>query len=292
MKNNMSSKYAFFTVDVERFSETECVANSDYSSQNDMMDGLDIYMNLLDKYNIKATMFVLRETALRYKNKLNTYIKNGHRLALHGNCHEAPIDMEVRDFERDIIYAKEILEDTFDSKILGYRAPFFGIDNSKLQLLKDLGFRYDASCLNYTAARHTTTVSLDKFSQLSDGVCVNDSFYEFESSSERIFGADFPVSGGGYLRLANWHFSKQLLNKYINNHNYYMFYVHPFELSRAKKPYIHGLKFYDRIYLGYGFLSYPKKIEYIIRKLKKAGYEFVTFEDVVEKELFFKNEDQ
>ena len=246
----MNSKYAFFTVDVERFADTECVANSDFLPKTDMMDGLFVYINILDKHGIKATMFALRETAMKHKDQLRKYIKNGHRLALHGERHVAPIHLEDNIFKTELLHAKKVLEETFHSKIIGYRAPFFGIDNNKLKLLQKIGFHYDSSCLNYSAARHTTAVNLNHFSPIFDGVCVNDNFYEFESSCENVFGTGFPVSGGGYIRLSNWLFARQLLKRYINTHNYYMFYLHPFELSKEKKPYIHGLKFYDKMYLG------------------------------------------
>ena len=50
-------KYAVFTMDVEEFNDTECVANSGQQVTQDMLDGLDEYIRLLEKYEIKATMF-------------------------------------------------------------------------------------------------------------------------------------------------------------------------------------------------------------------------------------------
>ena len=53
-----------------------------------------------------------------------------------------------------------------------------------------------------------------------------------------------------------------------------------FEFSKEKKPKLKRLKLYDKFYLKAGNLSYPYKTEYIIKKLKKYGYRFSTFEDV------------
>ena len=58
-------KYAVFTIDVEDFADTECVAKSGQRVRRHMLDGLDIYIRLLEQYQIRATMFAVCRTALR-----------------------------------------------------------------------------------------------------------------------------------------------------------------------------------------------------------------------------------
>ena len=281
-------KYAYFSIDIERFSDTECVAKSGQKSNVDIMDGLDKYIELLDKHGIKATLFCLRDTAIKHKEQIRRHLLNGHRLALHGNRHTPPTSMDDATFAKEIKSAKQSLEQIFNTKILGYRAPFFALDNSKLRILKELGFKYDSSLINFSPARHTTIIDVNRFQKITDTVFVQDTFHEFGHATSNAMKIRFPLSGGGYIRLSNWFFSKFLLWRYIKKHDYYMFYLHPFELSKKKLPKIKKLKFYDKMYLGYGFRTLPFKINYIIKRLKKEGYSFTTFEQAVEQNLYKK----
>ena len=47
------NKYAVFTMDVEAFSDAECLKNKTYKCTDEMFDGIDNYLALLDKYSIK-----------------------------------------------------------------------------------------------------------------------------------------------------------------------------------------------------------------------------------------------
>lgn len=56
-----------------------------------MLDGLDIYIRLLEQYQIRATMFAVCRTALRERERVQRYVDRGHRLALHGLEHGAAV---------------------------------------------------------------------------------------------------------------------------------------------------------------------------------------------------------
>ena len=277
----MKNKYAFFSIDVESFTDTECVANSGFTTNDDMIDGLGNYIELLDKYEVKATMFALRDVALKYRCLISKCINNGHSLALHGNEHIPPLNMSDSQFRRDILRAKHNLENAFGKEIIGFRAPFFSMNREKIDILKSIGFRYDSSLPGYSRAVHTQRINLEGYERLFGEVYVNDGFYEFGNSTESLFGSRFPVSGGGYMRLSNWGFAESLVRRHIKKNDYYMFYLHPFELSKHKKPRIRNLKSYDKFYLSYGFSTYGSKIEHIIKCLIKEGYTFTTFEDFI-----------
>ena len=60
------------------------------------------------------------------------------------------------------------------------------------------------------------------------------------------------------------------------------FYLHPFELTKQKVPFLKELRSYDKFYIKQGIHTYSRRIERIIRMLKKSGYEFVTFEQLVQ----------
>ena len=282
---NKHSKYAFFSIDVERFIDTECVYKSKQKVNSTMLDGLDEYMKILDKYGVKATMFVLSDIAEDIQEQLKRYLKNGHRIAIHGKAHIAPKLMTDEQFKSQLTSAKEKLENMFDTRILGYRAPCFGINQKKFELLKDMEFMYDSSRMDFSGARYHSNVDMQGYDNPIGEMYVKNGFCEFGLPTERVFGQNFPVSGGGYLRLANWFFARHMIKRYIKHSDYYMFYAHPFEFSKEKIPKIKKLKLYDRMYLNFGHFSYPLKIEYIIKLLKKNGYIFTTVEDFMENNL-------
>lgn len=275
-----NKKYAVFTIDVEAFTDTECVNNSPTDIQDDLLDGLDEYIKILDQHSIKGTLFTVGELAPKISSRLKNYINQGHNLALHNLKHIAPMNQDIDEFKEDIKRAKENLKRIFSTDVIGFRAPCFSLDRNRLEVLRELGFKYDSSNLSFSKARHTVDLDLKDFKHLGDGIFSHNGFFEFGLSVQNIFGMPFPVSGGGYVRLGNWEFIKSLILQYIKNHNYYVFYLHPFELTKQKIPFIKDLKAYDKYYIKAGIKTYAKKIEYIIYLLKKCGYTFVTFEEL------------
>jgi len=279
------SKFAVFTMDVEAFSDTECINNLAYPPDVDIADGLDRYIDILDKHGIKGTLFTVGSFAPKIQDKLEQYIKRGHRIALHSYDHMAPMLQSVEDFKQKTADAKRELEKMLGTEIVGYRAPCFSMDNSRLDVLRELGFKYDSSHLGFPA-RHTVALDLSDFDERRCGVYEKNGFYEFGMSSGNLFGKSFPVSGGGYVRLSEWIFIRPLIHRFIKKNDYYVFYLHPFELTKKRIPFIRELKAYDKFYTQAGIKTYSYKIERIIRMLKKSGYEFITFEkfmDILEK---------
>ena len=53
------SKIAVFTMDVESFTDIECLKNIKFKEDYNVNDGIKNYLDLLNKYNIKSNLFVL-----------------------------------------------------------------------------------------------------------------------------------------------------------------------------------------------------------------------------------------
>ncbi len=275
----MSKKYAIFTMDVESFSDTGCVHDSGIPVDVSMMDGIDEYLSILESHNIKSTLFVVYDSIRHIKDKIKGYIEKGHKIALHGYDHSSPVRMSAEDFRKSTMFAKELLERDYNIRIKGFRAPFFGMDNDRLQVLMDLGFAYDSSRLDFEAARYSGMLDMKDFKKVDKHVYCKDGFCEFGIPKHRYCGVNMPVGGGGYIRLGFWPFIRDFLISYLRRSNYYVFYLHPFELSKEKMPRIPHLKSYDQYYLSHGLRDYGIKIERIIKMLKKRSFEFITFEE-------------
>lgn len=275
-------KYAVFTMDVETFMDTDCIRAAGITPDTDMLDGFDTYISLLNKYDIKSTLFTVGDLVPKIFDRLNRCIHQGHRLALHSYEHIAPMDTPLQEFKTRTRAAKEQLSELFGVDVQGYRAPCFSIDKERLNILKELGFRYDSSHLGFQKARHVVDLDLTGFHQLRKGIHRQDDFYEFELVKGSLFGFPLPISGGGYVRIAKWDVMKWMIKHYLRHSDYYVFYLHPFELTKEKVPNLKELNAFENFYISNGIRSYAKKVEYIIQLLIFLGYEFVTFEELTQ----------
>lgn len=275
-------KYAVFTMDVESFMDTECISAAGIQVDTDLTDGFEEYIELLNRHGIKSTLFTVGDFAPKIADRLRAHIAEGHKLALHSFSHIPPMTVPLEQFREKLRSAKKRMEELFHVRVEGFRAPCFSIDTERLNVLQELGFTYDSSHLGFSAARHTVELDLGNYRALRNGIFRNKNFYEFGLSKEKVFGHPFPISGGGYVRLSNWGFIKTLISHNIHRNNYYVFYLHPFELTKKKIPFIKELKAYDKYYIRQGIRSYKRRIESIILLLKKQGYEFVTFEKLAQ----------
>jgi len=120
-------------------------------------------------------------------------------------------------------------------------------------------------------------LDLSDFQHPRQEIFCHGDFCEFGIGKEKILGKQFPVSGGGYVRLVPWFIMKGIVHRHICKSDYYAFYLHPFELTKKPFPKLKGLKGYEQYYIRYGVRNYGKRIQWIIAQLKKQGYEFVTF---------------
>ncbi len=275
------NKVAFFTMDVESFKHTGCVQRLGAQTQSDMLDGLDEYLAILERHGIRATLFFVLETALAISDKVRDYIRRGHKIAVHGLTHTPPIDMPLEEFVANTRRCKEELESAFGQEIIGYRAPFFSLNDERMGALKGMGFLYDASKSGCSRAEHSGELDVSQYEKLRDGVYRKEDFYEFELVCRKVAGVEVPVSGGGYARLVPWQIVKSKIKSHTKKSDYYVFYLHPFELSKEKIPKYKGLKPKERMYLTMGRKRYGNKIEGVIRMLEAQGYSFSTMEDFV-----------
>ena len=156
-------KYAVFTIDVESFADTECIQSSGVHIEEDLVDGLEEYIQILDGHGIKGTLFTVGDFAPKIADGIRRYIANGHSLALHNFAHIPPMSVPLEQFREKNRQAKARMKELFGVNVVGFRAPCFSMDKERLDVLRELGFLYDSSHLDFLAARHTVKLDLDDF---------------------------------------------------------------------------------------------------------------------------------
>ncbi len=274
---------AFFTMDVESFFDTSCIKENHipFDSTYDAEDGLYAYLELLDDYGVKATLFLTVDTASRWQTPLKEAMANGHKLAVHALNHEDVTQVSDERFLYDITEAKKRIEDIYGCEMLGYRAPCFGISEQKMALLKGVGYKYDSSALNCNGALRSGYLPLNDYKKINDVVYEKDGFFEFKPCVRKTALGQIPVCGGAYLRLLPRFATNKIIQGHIKESNAYLFYLHPFEISCHEFPKYKELPWTDRMYIARGREGYRTTVRNIIERLIDSNYHFVTMDDYV-----------
>ena len=107
--------------------------------------GVPRILNLLDKYDIKATFYIPGYVAETHEDMVMELVRLGHEVGHHGYMHEplgtVPIDQEIEILEKGM----HILKRLTGQNPKGYRAPQFDSSNNTLALLAQHDFVYDTS---------------------------------------------------------------------------------------------------------------------------------------------------
>ncbi len=276
-------KYAFFSMDVESLYDSLILYNkgNPYNSKYSYEELLKYYIELLDKYNIKATFFVTVTSLPICKDILEKALQNGHEIGLHGLNHRSPMDMTNDEFRESIRQGKKILENVFNTKVIGYRAPMFGINDERIEILKEEGFIYDSSDLSFHLALKSGGISLDSYTKDATLIHHYDYFYEFSLAKVKAYRGHMPISGGGYIRLVPWFVMKYYLLKFFRKTDSYLFYCHPFELCHSILPKLKNINKREWLYIHAGRFNYLRKIKRIIQFLKRKKFKIITFSEYI-----------
>jgi polysaccharide deacetylase family protein (PEP-CTERM system associated) len=246
-----------------------------------MLDGLDVYLSLLERHAIRTTFFVLSEVAEQLGGTLRAMAAAGHEIASHGVAHKRPLKMTIDEFADDLRESKATLEDVVQRSVEGFRAPCFSMDRTRLEEVRNAGYTYDSSRIDFTGHPLYGSLDVDDFDVFSRGHSVQQGFHEFEVSTLPVLGKRLPVSGGGYLRIAPWAIMRPLIQTYLQSSPLYVLYIHPFELSPQPLPAAAAkLSYPQRLRFGLGRAGVERKLEKLVRLLKGDGFSFVTFRDL------------
>ncbi|MBP9988701.1 MAG: polysaccharide deacetylase family protein [Ruminococcus sp.] len=276
-------KYAVITMDVEDWYHTY-FPEENVDRSKTLLDGLDVALDIMDKKNIKGSFFVVGEIADRLADKIRKMDKNGHDIAVHNYVHIRPLSMEKKEYKEQLTESKTKIENILGHKVAGYRAPSFGIDDEHLEVVQECGFSYDSSKLQPQKSEKYGVLNLNGFEEVYPCIYKKDNFTEFEVSTQNICGMNM-LLGGGYIRMLPWLFMKHMTKKYLDSGKPYVMYIHPIDLSPKPMPDVDGISFdrYLRTHIGRRHMV--RRFKKVIEMLEKNGYQFVTFEQLRNKNL-------
>jgi polysaccharide deacetylase family protein (PEP-CTERM system associated) len=207
---------------------------------------------LLQRKRCRATFFVLGWVAEREPGLILEVAQAGHELACHSHLHRRITTLTPSEFREDVRRSRDAIENAAGVKVVGFRAPTFSVTSKSLWALRVLaeeGFEYDSSIF---PIRHDLygIPSAPRWAhrrRLPGGQAI----WEVPPSTVRIGKMNFPVAGGGYLRLLPLWFNRWAIKTiHERNRQAVIVYFHPWELDPDQPRLTAGWKSRLRHYTG------------------------------------------
>ena len=156
-------------------------------------------LDLLDRYDIKATFFVLGWIADQSPEIVKEVARRGHEIASRGYYHRTIRQMTPTEFREDLQRSREALERASGTKVLGYRAAHrlsAPSDLWVLDVLAEEGYAYDSSFV--PNGRATRQEPRTRFAHKHHHA--ESDIWEFPVSTINLAGWMVPIAGGNYFR--------------------------------------------------------------------------------------------
>lgn len=249
------------TIDIEDWYHIPSVTGSPFSKFKDtdeffrkwktrydyLTEPTEKVLDLLDECKLKATFFVVADITEHYPGLVEQIAVRGHEIACHGLHHSCKIDPKTKrplmtkaEFKERTLEAKNILEKVSGQEVIGYRAPNAYIAGWMIDILEEIGFKYDSS------------VSVNSLYNKSDshlkGVDSRPYYPQvgiLEPGTKRgileipwpyfKFGITLPTAGGPMLRFLGARYIKKGLKQSIKR-GHTVFYFHPIDISEESFP--------------------------------------------------------
>lgn len=249
---------------------------SKYESR--VVKNTEMILELFEKYDVKATFFVLGYIAEQFPELVKKISELGHEIASHSYAHIDLRKVSKEKFEEDFIKSKNILEKITGKKVQGFRAPFFSINKNNYWVFEILNknISYDSSVFPVktqlygipNAPRNIYKPSLKNIVNEDK----NGKLIEIPMATYRIpVIGNLPIAGGFYLRFFPYWFMKSGIKKLNSQGKPAMIYIHPKDLD----PEMPRIREYSWYYY-FNLKSAVKKFEKLLKDFK-----FSTAEDIL-----------
>jgi polysaccharide deacetylase family protein (PEP-CTERM system associated) len=258
------------SIDLEEWYHSELVGGR-RSNSSQAPKATKPILDLLDRYQTKASFFVVGEVAEQAPDLIQSIFERGHEIGCHTFSHtlvwELGEDLLRQELERFQSVMEKILGKV---RIKGFRAPCFSIDNRNkwaLRVLVDFGYQYDASIfpLKINPLYGIRGAPILPYRISFEDVRREDPqspLIEFPMCPLRIGRLKIPIAGGFYLRMFPLRFLSWGLKR-INQSQPFILYVHPWECYEKTPKF--KLPLYNRIISYYGIDSVMTKLECFLK---------------------------
>jgi polysaccharide deacetylase family protein (PEP-CTERM system associated) len=225
------------TVDVEDYFQVEAFAGSVSRESWDrfpsrVVENTRRLLDLFDRFDARATFFVLGWVAHRFPMLVREIHDRGHELACHSFWHRRVDSLTPQEFLSDTRDARNAIEQAASVQIYGYRAPTWSITSRSLwalDILAEEGFCYDSSIYPI----HHDLYGIPGAQRYAyEYVCKNgQKLTEIPPATLKFAGMTLPAAGGGYLRIFPLRFSHLAFRQFEEQNQTLVLYLHPWEVD-------------------------------------------------------------
>lgn len=110
----------------------------------------DSLLDDLEEWGVVGTFFVVGDLIRDHSELLKRVAARGHEIGLHGASHVPLPRMSPSEFRREVSAASDLLSQTIQAPVQGFRAPIFSLVPDSAwapAILDELGFTYSSSVL-------------------------------------------------------------------------------------------------------------------------------------------------
>lgn len=104
-------------------------------------NNIDEILFILDKYNIKATFFLVGSWVDDNEKLVSKIYEKGHEIGNHSNTHANTKELSKENIVEEIQLTSEKIEKITGDKPTLYRPPFGDVDNKTLEVCESLGYK-------------------------------------------------------------------------------------------------------------------------------------------------------
>ncbi len=280
------------SVDVEDWYHVPAVTGSSFSEYEDVHEFFDQWdeeydyltepthrtLDLFDNLGITATFFVVADVVDNYPGLVEEIAERGHEIGCHGLHHECAIDPDTKEprftreeYKEQIGTAKQKLEEATGQEVVGFRAPNAYVGGWVLDVLEEVGFKYDSSVAR-NSLYNKTDQRLDTVGTTSYTPC----FGSLDPGGDRelvelpwpYYDAKLgkiPAAGGPLIRL----FGRRVVQAGIEQslrRGDSVFYFHPIDIARESFPKVGNTRRRPAYWIGKGWRA-ERRVQKLLQKI-------------------------
>ena len=188
-------------------------------------------LELLDRFQAKATFFVLGWVAEQMPELVREVASRGHEIASRGFYHRNIRELTRTEFKEDLARTREALEAATGQRVIGHRVAdgwFQPDDLWTLDVLAEEGYLYDSSV--FTTFRSYAGQPSRQFVHQHE--TPNGPIWEIPPSTWDVLGFRLPIAGGNYFRQLPHTFLKRCVRSWDRHQTApFVMYFHTWELD-------------------------------------------------------------
>jgi len=220
------------TIDCEDFLSLPAFDNYKSSIDWDKLINkqINLILNMLYSANdTKATFFIVGEIAYRNPQLIKKIAEKGHHIGSHSNTHTQIYKLSKSEFESDLKKSIFNIENATKKKVNCYRAPIWSYKKDMLwfwDILKQNNIICDSSVFPISKHLFGDPKAKRFINKNHSGIV------EIPPSTFKVFGLNFPFSGGIYFRFIPFFIIRIFMKRISKKYNQpIVMYFHPWELD-------------------------------------------------------------